>query len=131
MSDAKVEGRRKPRGVASFARECHQVFCNLLGSNYLSRSRKELYRELVVSSASDPLVDRLGWSMEEVRSHWDWAPCLSFLNNSEFSLTRQLAQNALPLFSLNYRAFLVDMPDCPRCGNGLEETAKHAFYNCK
>ena len=23
------------------------------------------------------------------------------------------------------------MPDCARCGNGLEETAEHAFYYCK
>ena len=23
------------------------------------------------------------------------------------------------------------MPDCPRCGCGLEETAEHAFYYCK
>ena len=23
------------------------------------------------------------------------------------------------------------MPDCPRCGSGLEETAEHAFYYCE
>ena len=23
------------------------------------------------------------------------------------------------------------MPDCPRCGNGFEETVLHAFYYCK
>ena len=23
------------------------------------------------------------------------------------------------------------MPDCARCGSGLEETAEHAFYFCK
>ena len=34
----------------------------------------ELYRELVVGSASDPLGDRLGWSMEGVRLHWNWTP---------------------------------------------------------
>ena len=27
-----------------------------------------------------------------------------------------------------YRACIADMPDCPRCGSGLEETALHAFY---
>ena len=27
-----------------------------------------------------------------------------------------------------YRACLADMPDCPRCGCGLEETASHVFY---
>ena len=87
--------------------------------------------ELVVGSASDPLVDRIGWSMEEIRLHWNWAPSSGFLNNSEFSLTWRLAQNALPLFGLNYRAYLADMPDCPRCCSGLEETADHAFYFCE
>ena len=26
---------------------------------------------------------------------------------------------------------MADMPDCPRCDSGLEETALHAFYYCK
>ena len=30
-----------------------------------------------------------------------------------------------------YRSCLADMPDCPRCGIGLEETAFHAFYYCE
>ena len=30
-----------------------------------------------------------------------------------------------------YRACLADMPDCPLCGSGLEETALHAFYYCQ
>ena len=34
-------------------------------------------------------------------------------------------------FLVNYRAGLVDMPDCARCGGGLEETAEHAFYYCE
>ena len=42
-----------------------------------------------------------------------------------------LAQNALPLFGLNYKARLADIPDCPRCGSGSEETAEHAFYYYK
>ena len=42
-----------------------------------------------------------------------------------------LAQNALALNDLAYRAFLADMPDCPRCDSGLEETALHAFYYCE
>ncbi len=49
------------------------------------------------------------------------------MNNSEFSLTWRLARNALPLLGLNYKAGLADMPDCPRCGSGLEETAEHAY----
>ena len=76
-----------------------------------------------MGSASDPLSERRGWTAEEIRSHWNWAPGSSFLNNSEFSLTWRLARNALPLLGLNFRAGLTDMPDCARCGSGLEETA--------
>ena len=54
-----------------------------------------------------------------------------FLNNSEFSLTWWLARNALLLFSLNYRACLANMSDCPRCVSSLKETAEHAFYYCE
>ena len=122
QSDPKAEGRRKPMDEALFVRECQKALRNLLGSSDLSRPRKELYRELVVGSASDPLSERHGWTAEEIRSHWSWAPGSSFLNNSEFSLTWRLARNALPLLGL-------DMPDCPRFGNGLEETAEHAFYH--
>ena len=131
QSDPKAEGRRKPLGEALFVRECRKALRNLLGSSDLSRPRKELYRELVVGSTSDPLSERRGWTAEEIRSHWNWAPGSSFLNNSEFSLTWRLARNALPLLGLNYKAGLVDMPDCPRCSSGLEETAEHAFYYCK
>ena len=53
------------------------------------------------------------------------------MNNSEFSLTWRLAQNALLLLSLNFRVGLADMPDCACCGSGLEETAEHAFYYSK
>ena len=78
-----------------------------------------------------PLSERRGWTVEEIRSHWNWAPGSSFLNNSKFSLTWRLARNALPLLGLNYKAGLADMPNCPRCGSGLEETAEHAFYYCE
>ena len=54
-SDPKAEGRRKPLGEALFVRECRKALRNLLGFSDLSRPRKELYRELVVGSASDPL----------------------------------------------------------------------------
>ena len=40
---------------------------NLPWSGNLSRPRKELYRELVVASTSDPLVEQLGWSLGEIR----------------------------------------------------------------
>ena len=130
-SDPKAEGRRRPLGEALFVRECRKALRNLLGSSDLSWPRKELYRELVVGSASDPLSERRGWTAEEIRSHWNWAPGSSFLNNSEFSLTWRLVRNALPLRGLNFRAGLADMPDCPRCSSGLEETAEHAFYYCE
>ena len=130
-SEPKAEGRRRPLGEALFVRECRKALRNLLGSCDFSWPRKELYRELVAGSASDPLSERHGWTAEEIRSHWNWAPGSSFLNNSEFSLTWWLARNALPLRDLNYKASLADMPDCPRCASGLEETAEHAFYNCE
>ena len=130
-SDPKAEGRRRPLGEALFVRECRKALRNLLGSIELSWPRKELYLELVVGSASDPLSERHGWTAEEIRSHWNWAPGSRFLNNSEFSLTWRLVRNALSLRGLDFTAGLADMPDCPLCGNGLEETAEHAFYYCK
>ena len=128
-SDPKAEGRRRPLGEALFVRECRKALRNFLGSSDLSWPRKELYRELVMVSASNPLSERYGWTAEEIRSHWNWAPGSSFLNNSEFSLTWRLVRNALPLVGLNYKAGLADMPDYARCASGLEETAEHAFYS--
>ena len=84
-----------------------------------------------VGSASDPLSELHGWTSEEICSHRNWAPGSRFLNNSVFSLTWRLVRNALSLRGLNFKAGLVDMPDCPRCGSSLEETAEHAFYYCK
>ena len=83
QSDPKAEDRRKPMDEALFVRECRAALRNLLGSSDLSRPRRELYRELVVGSASDPLSEWHGWTAEEIRSHWNWAPGSSFLNNSE------------------------------------------------
>ena len=57
-SDLKAEGRRKPLGEALFVRECRKALPNLFGSSDISRPQKELYRELVVASASDPLSER-------------------------------------------------------------------------
>ena len=122
-SDPKSEGRRKLRGEAQFVCEYRKALRKFPGSSGLSRSQKELYRDLVVGSVSDPLVDRLGWLI--VCSHKNWAP------DSGFSLTWRLAQNAVPLFGLNYKVGQADMPDCFCCDSGLEETAKHAFYDCK
>ena len=99
---------------------------NLPGSSDLSRPRKELYQKQVVGSASGPLVDRFGWSVE-VCSHWNWAPGSGFLNNS-FSFTWRLSRNALSLFDLTNKADLADVPDCPRYGTGLQEKAEHVFY---
>ena len=84
-SDPKAEGRRRPLGETLLSASAGTALRNLLGSSDLSRPRKELYRELVEGSASDPLSERHGWTTEEIRSHWNWAPGSSFLNNSEFS----------------------------------------------
>ena len=130
-SDPKAEGQCRLLGEALFVRECRTALRNLLGSSDVSQPRKELYRELVVGSASDSLCERRGWTTEEIHSHWNWAPGSSFLNNSEFSLTWRLVRNALPLVRLNYKAGLADMSDCARSGSGLEETAEHAFYHCE
>ena len=51
QSDPKAESRRKPLGEALFDRECRTSLRKFLGSSDLSRSQKELYRELVVGSA--------------------------------------------------------------------------------
>ena len=58
-SEQKAEGRRKPMGETPFVRECRMALRNLPGSSDLSQSRKELYRELVLDSASDSLSKRL------------------------------------------------------------------------
>ena len=126
-----AEGRRRPRDEPTFVIECCRALRNLPRSSDLSWTRKELYRGLVVSSASYPLVGRLGWSAEEIRSLWNWAPGSGFLNHSEFSLTWRLARNAVALNDWAYRACLADMPDCVHCGIVLEETALHAFYYCE
>ena len=109
-SNPKSEGPRRPAGETPFVHECHKALCKLPVSSDFSWPLKELYRELVVGSASDPLSERQDWMAEE------------------FSLTWRLARNALPLLGLNFRGGLADMPDCARCGSGLEETAEHAFY---
>ena len=79
-----------------------------------------------MGSASDPLMGRLGWSAEEVRSHWNWVPGSGFLNNSEFSLTWRLARNSLALNDWAYTVCIENMPDCPRCGSGLESASASA-----
>ena len=84
-----------------------------------------------MGSVSDPLVERLGLLLEEIRSQRNWAPGSSFLNNSEFSPTWRLAGNTLAFNDLAYRASVTDISDCPRCGSGFEETAFHAFYYCE
>ena len=90
-----------------------------------------LGRNCIKGFASDPLVERLGLLVEGICSLWNWTPGSGVLNHSEFSLTKRLVRNALALNDWAYRACLADMPDCPRCGSGLEETALHAFYYCK
>ena len=121
-SNPKAEGQHKPMGETPFVHECRKAPRKFSGSSELSRLRKELYRELVEGSASNPLSEQHGWTAEEINSHWNWAPGSSFLNNSEFSLTRRLARNELLLLGLNFWVGLADMSDCVRCGSGLEET---------
>ena len=56
-------------GEAPFVRECRAAFRKLFGSSDLSRPRKELYQEQVVSSASNPLREQYGRTTEEICSH--------------------------------------------------------------
>ena len=130
-SNLKAEGRRRPRDEAPFVRECHKSLRNLVWFSDLSRPRKEMYRELVAGSASDPLVERLGWSLGKIRSQWNWIPSSGFLKNSELSLTRRLGRNVLPLNDWVFRAGLADMPDCLCCGSSLEERVLHAAFYCE
>ena len=120
-SNPKAEDCRRLKDEVLFARECREALRKLPGSSDLSRSRKELYRDLVVGSTSDPLVERLRWSLRKICSQWNWAPGSSFLNNWQF------ARNALLFSDWVFRVGLADMPDCLRCGSGLEETALHVF----
>ena len=60
QSDSKAERRRRSMGETPFVRECRKALRNLPGSSDLSQSRKELYRELVVGSVSNPLSERHG-----------------------------------------------------------------------
>ena len=64
-SDPKAVGRRRLVGEAPFVRKCRTALCKLSASSDLSRPRKELYRELVIGSASDPLREWHCWKAEE------------------------------------------------------------------
>ena len=55
------------RDRQTFVCECCWALHKPPRSSDLSQSRKELYQELVAGSASDPLVKRLDWSLEEIR----------------------------------------------------------------
>ena len=66
QSDPKAESRRRSMGETPFVRECCKALRILTGSSELSQSRKELYREIVVGSASDPLSKR--WAGRRRRS---------------------------------------------------------------
>ena len=94
-----------PIDEALFVREGRTALRNLSGYSDLSQPRKKLYRKIVVGSASDFLSERHGWTAEEVRSHWNWALGLGFLNNSQFSLTWRLARNTLPLLPFELQSW--------------------------
>ena len=83
-ADPRAEGRRKLKGEVLFIRECCMALRNLSVSSDLLQPPKELYRELVVSSASDLLSEWHGWIAEEVHSHWNWALGSSFLTIPSF-----------------------------------------------
>ena len=70
-------------------------------------------------------VWQLGQSLKEINSQWSWVPGASIMNNSESSLIRRLARNALPLYDLAFMVGQADLPDCPCCNRGGEETAVH------
>ena len=127
-SNPKAKSYRRLRSEVPFFAECRKALRNLPDSSDLSQSRKELYQGLVVGTASDLLEERLHWLLDEIRSPWNWAPGLNFLNNSEFLLTWRLTRNELPLAGWAFRVGLADMPDCACCGRGQEETALHALY---
>ena len=122
-SNPEAEGRCRLRDGTLFFNEYQRAIQNLPRSSDLSWSRKKLYCGLVEGSVLDPLKKQLGWSLGEIHSQWIWAPGSRFLNNSKFSLTWWLAQKALALNDWAYRVCLADMPDCLRCGSGLEKTA--------
>ena len=128
-SNPKAKGWHRPMSETPFVHECCKALRKPPRSSDLSWPQKELYRELEMGSISEALSEWCSWTAEEIHSHWNWVPGFSFLNNSEFSLTRRLAQNPLPLLSLNFRVG-IDMPDCACCGSGLEEMAEHTFYCC-
>ena len=86
---------RRPGNDTLFVRECRRALHKLPRSSNLSQSQKELYRELVAGSTSDPLEKRLGWSLEEICSRWNQAPGMSILNNSE-SFGTQPQVNIIP-----------------------------------
>ena len=125
-----AEAKRRPHGESRFLSECRWALRKLPEFSDCSWPRRALYREIVEGAESDPLVERLGLSLVEVRSQWRWAPGSGFLSNSEFSLTWRLARNALPLANVLYKADSAAMPFCTRCDSGLDETAKHAFFYC-
>ena len=60
----------RPKGRKSmFVGECRKALRNLSESSDLSQARKELYQEIMVGSALDPLSEPHGWTAEGIRSH--------------------------------------------------------------
>ena len=58
--DPKAESWRKLKSEQPFVHERRKTLRNLAVPSERSRSRKELYREVVADFASDPLVDGIG-----------------------------------------------------------------------
>ena len=127
VNSTKAQCHRKPKDKVLYFWERWKTLRKLARSSYVSWPRKARYQKLVESTVSNPLERWLGVSLEKICYHLYWVPGTSYFNNSEFSLTWWLDQNALPLSGLVFKAGLADMPDCPRGNRGIEETAELTF----
>ena len=127
QSDTKAEGRRRPMCETLFIRECRTALRNLLESSDLSRPRKELYRELVVGFALDPLSGTTGRRRRS--APMELGARIELLE--QLRVLIHLVTCTECVLGLNFRADLADMHDCACCATGLEETAEHAFNYCE
>ena len=120
-----VEGQRKQKGEAPFVRDCRKAHRNLPGSSDLSRPRKErsgfsIELRFRSTRGSARLVDEGGWLALELGARFGLLCSPAGLYRTHYPFSVWITKWSL-----------ADMPDCPCCGSGLEETAEHAFYYSK